>query len=454
MDIKLVSKRGKIGKKLILSYMLVLIIAFLVVGVTFKSILTNYLVDQAKKELLVEGKKIAQNLSRIPFRRERIKEKLANNRSLQILGRHIDARIIVLDNDGNTIYTSFNGSDKKMLAMLRKAEEFEEKGYVTVKVPIKGNNSRNMGYVVLLTRVMELNGLNSVRLRMLLKSFLVAAGVALIVSLFLERSLVKPLMRLRNKMNNFSVKNFDEKIYINTNDEIEELANSFNIMANKLKSYDERQRRFLQNASHELKTPLMSIQGYAEGIKDGVIEGDDINQSLDIIIEESQRMKKLVDEIIYLTKLENVEEIFELKEVDLVQIANNAIKTVKSLALDKGIEIRLEAEGVKLGNYDEEKMKRAFINLVGNGIRYGNRIVFVKIEDVRKYTLIEVMDDGQGFKNDEEKKIFDRFYKGKKGGSGIGLAITKAIVEGHGGTIYAYNHENLGAAFRIKIPKS
>lgn len=452
MAIKSVSKRGKIGKKLILSYMLVLIIAFLVVGVTFKGILTTYLVDQAKKELLVEGKKIAQNLSKIPFQRERIKEKLANNRSLQILGQHINAMIIVLDNEAKPIYTSFDGADRKILAMLRKSEEFEKKGYVVVRVPIKRNN-RTMGYVALLTKVREINGLNRIRLRMLLISFLAATAVALIVSLFLEKSLVNPIIKLRNKMNNFSIKGFNEDIVIKTNDEIEELANSFNIMANKLKSYDEQQRRFLQNASHELKTPLMSIQGYAEGIKDGVIEGDELNQSLDIIIEESQRMKKLVEEIIYLTKLENVKEIFEFNEADLAQIAENAIKSVNPLAIDKGIEVRLEAEGEELGNYDEEKMKRIFINIVGNAIRYAKKIVLVKIKDMGEYKLIEVIDDGQGFKNHEEKKIFHRFYKGKKGGSGIGLAITKAIVEGHGGSICAYNHESLGAVFRIEMPK-
>lgn len=452
MAIKSANKRGKIGKKLILSYMLVLIIAFLVVGVIFKGILTTYLVDQAKKDLSAEGRRIAETLSRAPFRREDIKERLENNKSLKILGQYIDARIIILDNERNPIYTSFGSLDKNTLAIIKKSEKFEKRGYVTANVAIKRNN-RTMGYVVLFTKVKEINGLNRIRFRMLLISFLVAAVVALIVSLFFERSLVKPLEKLRNKMNNFSIKNFNEDIVIKTNDEIEELANSFNIMANKLKNYDEQQRRFLQNASHELKTPLMSIQGYAEGIKDGVIEGEDLNQSLDIIIEESQRMKKLVDEIIYLTKLENAKEIFEFNEADLAQVAESAIKSVNSLAIDKGVEVRLEAGAHELGNYDMEKMKRTFINLVGNAIRYAKKNVLVKIKDTGEYKLIEVIDDGEGFKNHEEKKIFDRFYKGKKGGSGIGLAITKAIVEGHGGTICAYNHDSLGAVFRIKIPK-
>lgn len=455
MAIKSASKRGKIGKKLIISYMVVLIVAFLVVGVTFKFFLTNYLLGQAKKELRVEGKRIAQTLSKIPLERERVLKKiqqsLAGRKLLRVLGQYIDADIIVLDNTKKPIYANINGTDKKVLSMLRKSEEFRKRGYVAVRVPIKRNNSI-VGYVALLTKVKELKDLNSIRFKMLLISFLAAAVIALIVSLFLERSLVNPIMKLRDRMNNFSIKEFSE-INLRTKDEIEELASSFNAMALKLKSYDEQQKRFLQNASHELKTPLMSIQGYAEAIKDGIIEGEEVNESLDIIIDESQRLKKLVEEIIYLTKLENIEEVFKFEKANINEIAENAVKSVNSLAMDKGIEIKLDIEDKIIGSYDVEKMKRVFINLIGNAIRYARKNILISIRDENNYRIIEVIDDGYGFKNNEDKKIFERFYKGKKGDSGIGLAITQAIVKGHGGNICACNHESLGAVFRIELPK-
>ena len=449
MAIKSVNKRGKIGKKLILSYMLVLIIAFLVVGITFKVVLTNYLLSETKKELSLESKKLARRLSRIYLQREKIQELLLNSRTLRIWGHHIDAKIAILDGEGRVINTNFYKDDKKILSMIQNSEKLQKKGYVVVKVPINENDKR-MGEVVLLTRVKELKGLNRIGLRMLLISFLVAAALALIVSLFLERSLVKPIMKLRDKINNFSIKEFNE-INLKTNDEIEELANSFNIMADKLKSYDERQIRFLQNASHELKTPLMSIQGYAEGIKDGVIEGEELYESLDIIIDESQRLKRLVEQIIYLTQLENVEEVFQFQKVYISEIVESSIKSVNSLAMDRGIEIKFEFEENRLGAYDVEKMKRVFINLIGNAIRYAKKSILVLVKNEGEDIIIEIIDDGQGFKSGEDKRIFERFYKGNEGGSGIGLAITEAIVKGHGGTICAYNHESLGAVFRINL---
>lgn len=452
MGIKSANKRGKIGKKLILSYMLVLIIAFLVVGITFKVFMTNFLLSQAKQELKREGERIAETLSHIPFQRERIQERLSSNKSLRILGRHIDAGIIVLDNDYKVLYTSFNNSDKGIVSKIRNQKEAEKRGYVVVRTPIE-KKGRTMGLVALVAEVKELKGLNRIRFSMLMISFLIAAVVALIVSMFFERSLVKPIMKLRNEINRFSIKEFKE-IDIKTNDEIEELAGTFNSMARKLKGYDQQQRRFLQNASHELKTPLMSIQGYAEGIKDGVIEGDEVQESLDIIIDESQRLKKLVEQIIYLTRLENAGEVFELKEADINEIAESAIKSVKALAIDTDIDIEIETDGKGFGYYDVEKMKRVFINLVGNAIRYAQKRILVSIRDMGNYKLIEVIDDGAGFKNGEDKKIFERFYKGEKGGSGIGLAITRAIVKGHNGTISAYNHEELGAVFKIELKKT
>lgn len=449
MDIKSASKRGKIGKKLIISYLLVLTVAFLVVGVSFKGLLTRYLMNEAKKELTIEAKRISEILSRTKLENERIRDRLDNGNRLKVLGRNIDAKIIVFDNNRTPIFSNFDEDDKKLSSMIRKPKRFEERGYVVVKQPIERKNN-TLGYVALLTKVKELRALNRIRLRMLLISFLIAAAAAIVVSLFLERSLVKPIIKLRNEMNKFSIKKFNE-INLKTNDEIEELANSFNRMANKLKDYDEQQRRFLQNASHELKTPLMSIQGYAEGIKDGVIEGNEVDESLDIIIDESQRLKKLVDQIIYLTKLENIEEVFEFEKADIGEIAEDAIKSVNSLAIDKGIEIRIQREVKGLGNYDVEKMKRVFINLVGNAIRYAKKKILIIIKDMDGRRIIEVIDDGHGFIDGEDKKVFDRFYRSDDGGTGIGLAITKAIVKGHGGNIYAYNHENLGAAFRIDL---
>ncbi|WIF94150.1 sensor histidine kinase [Caminicella sporogenes] len=455
MDIKLKSKKGKIGRKLILSYLTILIIAFLVVGIIFSFTLRNYLLRQAVRELRNEGQKIAKALSNIPINKTNINKRLKAMVELKIAGKYINGKVLVLNKDKEIIFpvSVDKRLDNKFLLKLKRLENFKNKGYVIVRVPIINKISKVIGYVVLYTRVKEINELNKIIFNILLFSFSIAMTVALIISFVLEKGLVTPIAKLRDSMINFSIRNFNEDIVVKTNDEIQELAESFNIMAHKLRSYDESQKRFLQNASHELKTPLMSIQGYAEAIKDGVIEGKELDEGLDIIIDESQRLKKLVEEIIYLTKLENVEETFEFKEYSLKDIVEESIKSIKPLADERGIKIELKNGKDFKGYFDIEKMKRVFINLLGNSIRYGKNKIFIYMAEREDKYIIEVIDDGEGFKNNEESKIFDRFYKGEDGGSGIGLAITKAIVEVHRGKINAYNHQNLGAVFKIELPK-
>jgi signal transduction histidine kinase len=253
-------------------------------------------------------------------------------------------------------------------------------------------------------------------------------------------------------MNHFTVKGSISDIDISTGDEIEELAKCFNSMANNLKTYDDRQKAFLQNTSHELKTPLMSIQGYAEAIKDGVVQGAEVEPSLDIIIEESQRLKQVVEDIIYLTRLENFEDRFNFTRTNMKEIIAQAIQTIKPLMEEKNISINIGTGINFIGNFDKEKLIRAFINVLGNCTRYARSSILIQGKEIYGGVEIYIQDDGPGFKVGEADKIFDRFYKGDSGGTGLGLAIGQNIIVGHGGSIAAFNNNSGGAVFKIFIP--
>jgi signal transduction histidine kinase len=250
------------------------------------------------------------------------------------------------------------------------------------------------------------------------------------------------------------LKDSQQEPEISTGDEIEELADCFSAMVQKLKTYDVQQKRFLQNTSHELKTPLMSIQGYAEAIKDGIVEGEEMEESLDVIIAESKRLKKIIDEMIYLIKLDNVEETFHYETAGIHEVILQSIKSVKALADAGGINLKTEGDCSLEGFIDKEKLTRAVINILGNAIRYADKEIDINWKSNDNYIEILIKDDGKGFENGEENSIFERFYKGEKGGTGIGLAIAKAIVTGHNGRIEAYNAIPKGAAFRIMIPRA
>ena len=316
-------------------------------------------------------------------------------------------------------------------------------------VPIMAANGHVKGYVTLVERLDDLQKINSLMRRSQLISLVISAILALLLGMIFQRNLTKPIRLLAFAMRNFSVKGENKAIMIQTNDEIQELADSFNAMSRRIKQYDENQKSFFQNASHELKTPLMAIQGNAELILDQIVTGKDAEHSLNVIISESQRLKKIVENITYLAKLESVEESYHYKVVPLDHVLREAVKSVQAIAEQSGISILIEYTILESISMDEEKLKRAFINLLGNALRYAETTIAVVGYKTNNSIVVEIKDDGTGFSPDEESKVFDRFYSGDSGGSGIGLAITKAIIEGHNGTITAFQNEPKGAVFRV-----
>lgn len=442
----------KIGNKLFITYLIVLLVGFIVSGVSFHFLSQRYLLVEARKEIKAGGQFIASALAKVPLNDSlSLGENIVERRQLKVAGRFIESKIIVFNKQDIQLYSNLNQAEKKEFQQARQEKTFT-RDYVSQDIPIVAENGAEKGHVIIYSKLKDIKNINLLAWQTEVISFLIAIFFALLIAWRLEKSLTRPIHQLMYSMNNFSVKEPIPELGIQTGDEIGELALCFNSMAINLNAYDERQKTFLQNTSHELKTPLMSIQGYAEAIKDGVVEGVEVERSLDIIIEESQRLKRVVEEIIYLTRLENVNDSFSFKLANLGEIVEKSIRSLNHMAQEREIDIRVEGD-VNLDSWcDGEKLERVFINIISNGFRYANSSIIINCAVSNGKTVITVTDDGVGFKNGEENKIFDRFYRGENGGTGIGLAITKAIIEGHQGRIEAYNGENGGAVFKIQLP--
>ncbi|WP_423799718.1 sensor histidine kinase [Neobacillus sp. SAB-20_R2A] len=446
----------KIGSKLLLSYFILIISIFLITSFTFHFLSQRYLLKETEVQLKKEAKVISQILSRSSFSSEAVREKLMNRRALAVTERLMSSKMIIWTRNRDIIYSDLRGVS---LDDVLGESKGPGRNFVSESLAVTSKNGKTIGYVTLVARLDEVQKVNRLMRRSQLFSLLISAVIAVVLGFIFQKGLTRPLRNLTEHMKNFSLRGRGQEIRLNSADEIGELADSFNALSRKLKQYDEEQKVFFQNASHELKTPLMAIQGNAEGILDGVVKGEDINKSLNVIIAESQRLKRIVEGITYLAKLENVEDCFKFQEWPLEQLIQEAVESVAALAEKRGVRIMAETGSTGLVKVDQEKLKRALINLLGNAIRYAESEVRVKAafmgEDYgRKLTLVmEVRDDGPGFASGEVEKVFQRFYSGDTGGSGIGLAITKAIVEGHGGSIVAFNGELGGAVFRITLPE-
>ncbi|HEY8500495.1 MAG TPA: HAMP domain-containing sensor histidine kinase [Clostridia bacterium] len=319
--------------------------------------------------------------------------------------------------------------------------------YAAIIVPFE---YEYIGKIIVYTSMEKVKDLQKSINLILLAILLVSALIVTLVSSYLSRKISTPLSKLCKHIRDLSERQFSSRIQIPAEDEILELVNNINNMAEKLETYDKAQKTFMQNVSHELRTPIMSIRSYAEGIRYGVVEND---EAVRVILEETNRLTKLVEDLIYLSRLDSIEETYHMEYLDFHELLHFCTTRMKAIAKNQGKEICvcLEPESIFMFG-DEEKLTRAVTNLLDNSIRYAKSKVILSSRLQNAEALeFTITDDGPGFDADEIEHVFTRFYKGKKGHFGLGLSITKSIIEKHKGTITAENVPT-GAVIKVILP--
>lgn len=456
--------KPSIGRKLVLSYLLLIVITLTVSGALFVAMIRQYMVEQAKSGLHTEATHLISVLgtednSDIGLLKRQILTRLA-------LGM-VESDYFVVDRRTNRVMTS---SSEKIPVGIRPPVnlqavflgngisgegQIQNKEIVFVALPNVNTRTNQIAQaLVLYTELEQVHNVTRSVVNVLVRGFLITVGIMIVLALLMMRTILRPLRSLREAVGRLTRRDFKPPDVIRTGDEFEELSTAFRQMTVELHRYDEGQRRFLQNASHELKTPLMAIQGYAEGIRDGIFKGEEADRVLDVISNESIRLKKMVDELIYLSKLETLEDMYQPKQIDLKPLVQESMVRVESLALQKGVRLTLQGEVRSRLQVDPDKLMQALINLVANGIRHAEQSVQVSLQENTDGILLTIEDDGNGFRAEDKDRIFERFFRGAKGDTGLGLAITRAIIEKSGGTITADNRPDKGAIFAIQFPAS
>lgn len=327
----------------------------------------------------------------------------------------------------------------------------EGKDYTAIIKPFSKENPFGLGWIVIYSSLEKINQLLW-GLQIIL--FLILLLSSLFITLFSSRTVKKisvSLASLNQHIKAISERNFGEKIQVPVYEEFQEFISNINTMSEKLDVYDKAQKTFLQNASHEFRTPLMSIQSYSEGILHKVTDSD---TAADIILQESKRITRLVEDLLYLSRLDAIEENYSFSTITFNPLMVSCIKQMQGIANKNDIKIILEAPTETINIVaDEEKLSRAITNILSNCIRYADRTIKVNYQRISEDEIeLSISDDGPGIATNSLPNIFDRFYKGTKGNFGLGLAISKNIIEKHDGKITAENL-NPGASFRIILPK-
>lgn len=321
--------------------------------------------------------------------------------------------------------------------------------YAAIIVELDKNRS-SVKYILISSSLESINEIQN-SINVILISILLSATIlTIVISFYLAQKISKPISTISEQVKKIANKNFDIQIDIQGNDEIAKLSQNINYMTRKLAKHDTAQKTFFQNASHELRTPLMSIQGFAEGIKYKAVKNND--EAIDTIISETKKLNSLVEDILYLSKIENIDDIYEFTNVPINDLIDNSIDMVSGIKLKNEVIIEYTPINNNIEIYgDDYYLTKAFTNVINNSIRYAKKKVNIACNVNQDYLIIVIKDDGDGINQEDLPHIFERFYKGKGGKFGLGLTIAKSTIEKHRGIIYAENAE-LGAEFIITLP--
>lgn len=350
--------------------------------------------------------------------------------------------------------------------------ENENKSFLYKRVTFTGLDGK-VGNVFIITKMdvvlPHVKFLTTTFLIMIIVTILI---ISIAISGYAYYHIIKPIRELQVAINLIEEGNLDTEIKRNKKDEFGDLYQDVEKLRLCLKQSLEEQnkadkltREVIGNISHDLKTPLTAIKGYAEGILDGLASTPErIDKYVRTIYTKAVDMTGLVDELAFFTKINQRDVLYSFTEVDVSRYFGDS---VSELALDlelKGIHLIFQSYISKPVQMmiDVEKMKRVIGNIIGNAAKYiqhNQGIILVKLIDEGESILVRIEDNGAGIDEDELPYIFDRFYRtdssrnSKTGGSGLGLAITKKIVEDHSGEIWAESKVGVGTAISFRLHK-
>lgn len=287
----------------------------------------------------------------------------------------------------------------------------------------------------------------------LLTSTLIGTGLAAIFS----RRLIEPLSQIVDATKKVSDGDFSVRLDITSIEEVEELATSFNTMVEEISNIETLRSDFTSNFSHEFKTPIVSIRGFAKLLQNKNLPDDEREEYTQIIIEESQRLSQLATSILELTKLENTAILTNQSTFSLDEQIRRVAALVEHKWRKKALDVTLKMDEVLLCN-DEDLLQQVWLNLFDNAIKFSHPHgkILIELTQVNQMVQFTISDHGIGMDHGTKQHLFDKFYQGdtshSEQGNGLGLPLVKQMIFLCGGQIEVSSKEGFGSQFTVTLP--
>ncbi|MDS0525821.1 cell wall metabolism sensor histidine kinase WalK [Clostridium sp. SHJSY1] len=471
--------------KLLGTYTLVTFICIIIVSLFFYIFFSQYYLTVKEKQLLIQGKEMADILSDYIKDKDfkKINELVDNFNKVNI------SHMWILDKNNNIISgtNELNHDDKicpnsNQVERALNGEEVYNKGIIkyvnepvlSVALPIYAQD-KIQGAIFVCNPLSDI--INSIM--QTFRIVIVAGGIAIIISIFvsyfISMSIVKPIKEITDVSLEISKGNFSHEVPVNSSDEIGKLADTFNYMMvtldktmrdlenekNKMSKLERLQRQFVANAAHELRTPLTSVRGYVEAILDGVIKSkEEEKRYLSIILKETLRMHRLVNSLLDLSRIESGQIKINKKRLNISEVVNRTVMKLKPIVEDQDIVLVLDIpEKLPMVWGDEDLIQQVIINYITNAVRFTSAggSIEVKVEQDINEVYVHVIDTGIGISPENLTKVWGRFYKIdetrqlSKEGAGLGLSLVKEIIQLLGGRTWVESELEKGSIFSFSL---
>jgi len=291
---------------------------------------------------------------------------------------------------------------------------------------------------------------------------LVAILFAILIACFLSHKLTDPIAKITKQAKKFAKGDYNIKFEKNGITEIDDLADTLSYVGKEFAKTDEMRRDLMANVSHDLKTPLTMIKAYSEMIRDISYKNiDKRNEHLQIIIDETDRLNLLVNDILELSKIQSEVGSILIEEYDLTKEIKSIIKCYEIIKETEEYKLEVSIPRKCLVSADKHRINQVMYNLINNAINYTgvDKTVKIQVTDQEEYYLVEIIDTGKGIKSEDMKRIWDKYYKNEKNhkrnlvGTGLGLSIVKGVLESHDFDYGVTTKKNIGSTFYFKIRK-
>jgi signal transduction histidine kinase len=382
-----------------------------------------------------------------------------------------DARLLLLDRRGQVLADSspeaapLSAEVRAALAATSERQRGEYRDtsgarWLHVAVPVEGGRVLVVAARQPILRTLALVGEDL--LSPMVRAGVVALLASVLLALLISRWISAPLQEVARAARAVAAGDYNQRLSPSGPDESHSLARAFNEMVDRVRWSQQAQRDFVANVSHELKTPLTSIQGFAQAILDGTAAGEEARRhAARVIYDESDRVRRLVEDLLDLARLDAGQMDFTWAPVDLVAIVRGVVERLRLRAQEKGLRLVTELPALPKPVGDGDRLAQVFTNLIDNAVRHTPQggAVTVRGEALDRGVAVHVDDTGAGIPSEELSRIFERFYRVDKSrpggagrGAGLGLAISREIVQAHGGRLVADSIPGLGSRFSVHLP--